>query len=45
MLEKLNEIYPVRYTAFLASVVLLVFTLLGAGVTGLSGWWPVYFYF
>ena len=29
MLEKLNEIYPVRYTAFLASVVLLVFTLLG----------------
>ncbi|MEI6717147.1 MAG: FMN-binding glutamate synthase family protein [Betaproteobacteria bacterium] len=45
MLEKLNEIYPVRYTAFLASVVLLVFTLLGAGVTGLSGWWPVLFLF
>jgi glutamate synthase domain-containing protein 2 len=45
MLEKLNEIYPVRYTAFLASVVLLVFTLLGAGVTGLSGWWPVVFLF
>lgn len=43
MLEKLNAIYPVRYTAFLASVVLLVFTLLGAGVTGLSGWWPVLF--
>jgi glutamate synthase domain-containing protein 2 len=43
MLEKLNVIYPVRYTAFLASVVLLVFTLLGAGVTGLSGWWPVLF--
>ena len=43
MLEKLNEIYPVRYTAFLASVVLLVFTLLAAGVTGLSGWWPVLF--
>ena len=43
MLEKLNEIYPVRYTAFLASVILLVFTLLGAGVTGLSGWWPVLF--
>ena len=43
MLEKLNEIYPVRYTAFLASVVLLVFTLLGAGVTGLSGWWPLLF--
>ena len=43
MLEKLNQIYPVRYTAFLASVVLLVFTLLGAGVTGLSGWWPVLF--
>ena len=45
MLEKLNEIYPVRYTAFLASVILLVFTLLGAGVTGLSGWWPVLFLF
>ena len=45
MLEKVNEIYPVRYTAFLASVVLLVFTLLGAGVTGLSGWWPVLFLF
>ena len=43
MLEKLNAIYPVRYTAFLASVILLVFTLLGAGVTGLSGWWPVLF--
>ena len=43
MLEKLNQIYPVRYTAFLASVVLLVFTLLGAGVTGLSGWWPLLF--
>lgn len=43
MLEKLNTIYPVRYTAFLASVVLLVFTLLSAGVTGMSGWWPVLF--
>ena len=43
MLEKLNAIYPVRYTAFLVSVVLLVFTLLGAGVTGLSGWWPLLF--
>ena len=30
MLDKLNQIYPVRYTAFMASVVLLIFTLLGA---------------
>jgi glutamate synthase domain-containing protein 2 len=43
MLDKLNQIYPVRYTAFIASVVLLIFTLLGAGVTGLSGWWPILF--
>ncbi len=43
MLDKLNEIYPVRYTAFIASVVLLIFTLLGSGVMGLSGWWPVVF--
>ena len=45
MLDKLNQMYPVRYTAFIASVVLLIFTLLGAGVTGLSGWWPVFFLF
>ena len=43
MLDKLNEIYPVRYTAFIASVVLLVLSLLGAGVLGLSGWWPMVF--
>ena len=43
MLDKLNQIYPVRYTAFIASVVLLVFSLLGAGVMGLSGWWPIIF--
>jgi glutamate synthase domain-containing protein 2 len=43
MLDKLNQIYPVRYTAFIASVVLLVFSLLGAGVMGLSGWWPTVF--
>ena len=43
MLDKLNQIYPVRYTAFIASVVLLVFSLLGAGVMGLSGWWPIVF--
>ncbi len=43
MLEKLNQIYPVRYTAFIASLVLLVFTLIGAGVMGLSGWWPTIF--
>jgi glutamate synthase domain-containing protein 2 len=43
MLDKLNQIYPVRYTAFIASVVLLVFSLLGAGVMGLSGWWPTIF--
>ena len=43
MLDKLNQIYPVRYTAFIAAVVLFIFTLLGAGVAGLSGWWPVVF--
>jgi glutamate synthase domain-containing protein 2 len=43
MLDKLNQIYPVRYTAFMASVVLLIFTLLGAAVMGLSGWWPALF--
>lgn len=43
MLDKLNEIYPVRYTAFMASVVLLIFTLLGSGVMGMSGWWPLIF--
>ena len=43
MLDKLNQIYPVRYTAFIASVVLLVFSLLGAGALGLSGWWPTVF--
>ena len=43
MLDKLNQIYPVRYTAFIASVVLLIFSLLGAGVMGLSGWWPSIF--
>jgi glutamate synthase domain-containing protein 2 len=43
MLDKLNQIYPVRYTAFMASVVLFIFTLLGAGVMGLSGWWPTLF--
>ncbi len=45
MLDKLNQIYPVRYTAFIASVVLLIFTLLGAGVMGISGWWPTLFLF
>ena len=43
MLDKLNQIYPVRYTAFITAVVLLVFTLLGAGVLGLSAWWPLLF--
>ncbi len=43
MLDKLNQIYPVRYTAFIASVVLLVLSLLGSGVLGLSGWWPIVF--
>ncbi len=43
MLDKLNQIYPVRYTAFIASVVLLVLSLLGAGALGLSGWWPMIF--
>ena len=43
MLDKLNEIYPVRYTAFIASVVMLIFTLLGSGVMGMSGWWPLIF--
>jgi len=43
MLDKLNQIYPVRYTVFIGSVVLLVFSLLGSGVMGLSGWWPTVF--
>jgi glutamate synthase domain-containing protein 2 len=43
MLDKLNQIYPVRYTAFIVSVVLLIFSLLGAGAMGLSGWWPTLF--
>ena len=43
MLDKLNSIYPVRYTAFIASVVLLIFTLLGSGVMGMSSWWPLIF--
>jgi len=43
MLDKLNQIYPVRYTAFIAAVLLLIITLLGAGVMGLSGWWPTIF--
>ncbi len=43
MLDRLNQIYPVRFTAFIASVVLLIFTLLGAGVMGLSSWWPTLF--
>ena len=43
MLEKLNQFYPVRYTAFIAAVVLLIFSLLGSGVMGLSGWWPLIF--
>lgn len=43
MLDKLNQMYPVRYTAFITSVVLLIFSLLGAGVLGLSGWWPLLF--
>ena len=43
MLDKLNQIYPVRYTAFMAAVLLLIFTLLGASVMGLSGWWPTLF--
>jgi glutamate synthase domain-containing protein 2 len=45
MLDKLNQIFPVRYTAFIASVVLLIFTLLGAGVMGISGLWPCLFLF
>ena len=43
MLDKLNAIYPVRYTAFIVSVVMLIFTLLGSGVMGMSGWWPLIF--
>jgi glutamate synthase domain-containing protein 2 len=43
MMDKLNQLYPVRYTVFIACVAMLVITLLGAGVAGLSGWWPVVF--
>ena len=43
MLDKLDRIYPVRYTAFIASVVLLVLSLVASGVTHLSLWWPLIF--
>ena len=43
MLDKLDQIYPVRYTAFIASVVLLVLSLLASGLTSLSPWWPLLF--
>ena len=43
MLDKLDQIYPVRYTAFIASVVLLVLSLAAAGLTHLSVWWPLIF--
>jgi glutamate synthase domain-containing protein 2 len=43
MLDKLNQIYPVRYTAFIASVLLLGLSLLAAGAAGLSIWWPALF--
>ena len=43
MLDKLDQIYPVRYTAFIASVVLLVLSLAAAGLTSLSVWWPLLF--
>ncbi len=45
MLDKLNEIYPVRYTAFIASVFLLIVSLLGAGAMGMSLWWSLVFLF
>ena len=43
MLDKLDQIYPVRYTAFIASVVLLVLSMVAAGVTSVSVWWPMLF--
>ena len=43
MLDKLDQIYPVRYTAFIASVVLLVLSLLASGLTSLSPGWPLLF--
>mgnify|MGYP006284400429 CR=1 FL=1 len=43
MLDKLDQIYPVRYTAFIASVVLLVVSFAAAGLTSLSVWWPLLF--
>lgn len=43
MLDKLNQIYPVRYTAFIASVVLLVLSLAASSVTHLSPWWTLLF--
>ena len=43
LLDKLNQIYPVRYTAFIVSVVCLIFSLLGASVMSIHFWWPVLF--
>lgn len=43
MLDKLNQIYPVRYTAFIVSVVCLIFSLLGASVMSIHFWWPLLF--
>ena len=45
MLDKLDQIYPVRYSAFIASVVLLVLSLTAAGLTSLSVFWPLLFLF
>ena len=43
MLDKLDQIYPVRYTAFIASVVLLFLSLVASGLTHMSAWWPMVF--
>ena len=43
MLDKLDQIYPVRYSAFIASVVLLVLSLTAASLTSLSVFWPLLF--
>ena len=43
MLEKLDRIYPIRYTAFIASVVLFVLSLAAGGLAHISLGWPILF--
>ena len=42
-LDKLNQIYPVRYTAFIVSVIGLIFSLLGTSLMSIHVGWPLLF--